>query len=179
MAGRSSYYTYLISSLPMLRFGIRPSFSFKKFLQLCQALISDSDINILKTASISGEYPQEMPQPALKRWRDFDTALRNELVKIRAARRGVEPLKYLRRTEHEDFSLFHLGVKAYRAPSVLEAEDMLDQQRWRFLDELAIGHYFDLDLLIVYALKLLILERWGRIRQADKSRLLQEALEKI
>jgi len=163
----------------MLRFGIRPPFSFKKFLQLCRTLISDSDINILKTASISGEYPQQTVQPALKRWRDFDTALRDELVKIRAARRGVEPLKYLRRTEHEDFSLSHLAVKAYRTPSVLEAEDMLDQRRWHFLDELARGHYFDLNFLIVYALKLLVLERWERIRQADKSRLLEEALEKI
>ena len=44
------------------------------------------------------------------------------------------------------------------------------------MDELATGHYFDLDFLISYALKLLILERWERINSADKPRLLEEVL---
>ena len=175
---RSSYYTYLISSLPMLHFGMKPPFSFEKFLQICQDVVSDSDVNQIRTASICGEYPQQSSQVTLKRWQDFDAALRNELVKIRAARRRVEPLQYLRRSEYVDFSLAHLAINAYRNPSLLEAEGMLDQQRWRFLDELAAGHYFDLDFLIVYALKILILERWERISRADKPRLLEEVLQK-
>ena len=175
---RSSYYTYLISSLPMLHFGMKPPFSFEKFLQICQDVVSDSDVNQIRTASICGEYPQQSSQVTLKRWQDFDAALRNELVKIRAARRRVDPLKYLRRSEYVDFSLTHLAINAYRNPSLMEAEGMLDQQRWRFLDELAAGHYFDLDFLIVYALKILILERWERIRSADGAQMLEEVLKK-
>jgi hypothetical protein len=53
---------------------------------------------------------------------------------------------------------------------------MLDEARWRMLEELCVGHYFDLDFLIIYALKLLILERWQRIRTADGGRLLEEVL---
>jgi Protein of unknown function (DUF2764). len=52
-------------------------------------------------------------------------------------------------------------------PSPREGERILDEARWRFLEELAIGHYFDRDVLITYALRLKILERWERIGDAS------------
>jgi hypothetical protein len=61
--------------------------------------------------------------------------------------------------------------------SVLDAEKILDETRWKVLDELATGHYFDLDLLITYAYKLLILQRWESIRSADGMILLEQALQ--
>lgn len=67
-------------------------------------------------------------------------------------------------------------MNAHRNPSILEAERMLDGERWCMLDELSLGHYFDIDFLIVYALKILILERWERIRTADSTGKLQEIL---
>ncbi|MEA3305256.1 MAG: DUF2764 family protein [Candidatus Omnitrophota bacterium] len=175
------YYTYLISSLPMLHFGMKPPFSFEKFLRICRGIIPGSDIHILETVSRAGEYacesaqPQAQPQAgdiplAEKRWRTFDTALRNELVKIRAARKGLDPLKYIRRDGYADPSITHIAINVHRNLSILEAERTLDQERWRVLDELATGHYFDIDSLIVYAHKLLILERWESIRGVDKPR---------
>jgi len=61
---------------------------------------------------------------------------------------------------------------------IKEAEKSLDEARWKFLDELSFGHYFDLDILIVYVLKLLLLERWGKINTADKTKILEGALAK-
>ncbi|MBL7170724.1 MAG: DUF2764 family protein [Candidatus Omnitrophica bacterium] len=166
----TAYYTYLISSLPMLHFGTKPPFPFDKFCQLCEGLIPDKNIDILKKAS----------------WLAFDRALRNELVKIRAAHKKLDPLKYLReknlgqstRGQSPFFSpnITNIALHAYRTPSILEAEKFLDQARWRFLDELAIGHYFDIDYLIVYANKLLILERWERINTLDRVKALEKAL---
>ena len=40
------------------------------------------------------------------------------------------------------------------------------------------GHYFDIDFLITYALKLLILERWENMRALDKERALEDLLKK-
>jgi hypothetical protein len=59
---------------------------------------------------------------------------------------------------------------------MLEAEKALDLERWQLLEELACGHYFDLDALLIYALKLLILERWAKINLADKEHIMQETL---
>ncbi len=195
------YYTYLISSLPMLHFGRKPPFSFERFLQICRRVIPESDVNILKEASIAGEYLYETNRltsrksPSaitikgdfrsgmafilsytIKKWRAFDTALRNELVKIRAARKRLDPLKYLRQDAYADPSITRIALNAYRNPSILEAERTLDQERWCVLDRLAVGHYFDIDFLIVYAHKLLILERWEKIHSADSLGILEEAL---
>jgi len=159
----TAYYTYLISSLPMLHFGTKPPFPFDKFCQLCEGLIPDKNIDVLKKAS----------------WLAFDRALRNELVKIRAAHKKLDPLKYLRYARDNgdtDPSITHIALHAYRTPSILEAEKFLDQARWRSLDELAIGHYFDIDYLIVYANKLLILERWERINTLDRVKALEKVL---
>lgn len=168
------FYVYLISSLPMLHFGIKPPFTFTRFLEACQDKIPESDADIIK--SLTGGYASELSCPALKRWRNFDTALRNELVKIRASRKHVDYLKYIRGDEYIEPYIAHIAMSAHRTHSILEAERLLDRERWLILDELAAGHYFDLDFLIAYALKLLILERWERINSADKPRLLEEVL---
>lgn len=171
------YYTYLISSLPALVFGAEPPFSFGDFLKICQPLISESDFNILKTSSREGEYIYEGIPPTLQKWREFDTTLRNELVKIRASRKKIDPAKYLRRDGYAESSISHAALNAYRNPSLLEAEKALDLARWRALEELCVGHYFDIDFLLIYAHKLLILQRWQRINSADKVQQLERLLQ--
>ena len=170
----ANFYVYLISSLPMLHFGLMPPFSFERFLKTCHDKISDDDIRIIEVAREGLLYAGE--QPTLKHWSLFDTALRNELVKIRAVHRHLDPFKYLRGQDYIEPHVTRIAMNAHRAPSVMEAEKLLDLQRWHKLDELAAGHYFDLDFLICYSLKLLILERWVRVNTADKPRLLDEAL---
>ena len=163
-----SYYTYFISSLPMLYFGAKSPLSSERFFNMCENVISESDIDILKR-SCSLEDTCGDVHPTWKKWRAFDIALRNELVKIRAARKHKDPLKYMRQDGYTDPSIAHIAIHAHRAPSIIEAERILDEERWRMLDELSAGHHFDIDFLIVYANKLAILERWDRINSADTS----------
>lgn len=165
-----AYYIYLVSSLPMLHFGMKPPLSFEKFLWICEDLIPESELDALRAASIVEQCVHDENCPALKKWHDFDKLLRNELVKVRASRRRLDPLKHLRGDGYADPSVAHTALHAHRTPSPLEAEKILDEARWRFLEELSIGHYFDIDFLIVYAVKLLILERWEKINKLDKAR---------
>ncbi len=160
----------------MLHFGVKPPLSFGKFLQHCEGLIPEEDIAFLEAGRRISEYVDSAEPSALRKWREFDLALRNELVKVRAAHKKIDPLPYLRGDGYVEPSITHIALHAYRSTSLLEAEKILDEERWRFLDELAVGHFFDLDFLIVYALKLLILEHWEKIRVADTRRALQEAL---
>jgi len=170
------YYVYLISSLPMLHFGSKPPFSFERFIQTCRDLLPQADIKVLEASSIYGEYDYNTDQPTLKNWQEFDTALRNELVKIRTARKHLQPAGYLRRERYAQPYIAHIAMNAYRNTSLLEAERMLDQERWRALDDICVGHFFDLDFLVVYAHKLLILQRWESIRSRDRSAALEEAI---
>lgn len=162
----------------MLSFGMKPPLSFDKLVYSCKGLVEDKDIETLKATVLpDGTQGGHAENQALMKWRSFDTMLRNELVMIRAQRKKEDPGKYLRQDgSPESAYAAHIAINAYRKPSILEAEKALDLERWHELDELAAGHYFDLDALVVYALKLMILTKWDAIRTADKKRLLERVL---
>jgi hypothetical protein len=167
-------YYYFISSLPTLVFAAKPPFSFQKFLKRCRDTIPQEDVAIIERLKLMGYSDTE--RPIIKSWLSFDAMLRNELVKIRASRKRMDSAKYLQPDGYAGPSIYHIALAAHRNPSPLEGEKILDTERWNFLEGLSCGHYFDLDFLIIYAYKLLILERWERINSADKTALLEEAL---
>lgn len=171
------FYIYLISSLPMLHFGAKPPFAFAKFLELCYGLIPEEEFGLLNGLPCfeTSDFLR-CGQPTLKEWLIFETTLRDELVKIRAARKKTDAAKYMRGHGYAEPWITRLALTAYRNPSLLEGEKYLDAERWKYLDVLGSGHYFDFDLLIVYAQKLLILERWDMINTQDNQKKLEEVL---
>jgi hypothetical protein len=68
-----------------------------------------------------------------------------------------------------------IAREAFAQESPLQAEDTLNRARWRYLDELEVGHYFDIDKILVYALRLQILARKA-LFEAEKGR---EMFEKV
>ena len=162
----ADFYTYLIASLPMLHFGMKPPFSFERFLEICRQFIPEKDFHLLSTLPQPEQYSEKGKRHRIiQKWIEFDGALRNELVKIRAGRKHVDPAMYLRTDGYSGSSLAPVVIAANTTTSILDAEKTLDEIRWKALEELATGHYFDLDLLITYAYKLLILQRWENIRE--------------
>jgi hypothetical protein len=161
----------------MLQFGARPPFSWDNFLELCQRLISGKDYALLKNLPRPEEYAgYSGEQETVRRWVDFDTALRNELVKLRAGPKHIDAAKYMRAQDYTNLSLAQAAMSAQRSAAPQEAELILDRRRWDFLQELSFGRYFDLDFLIAYAYKLKILWRWEEFRRADKEALLEGVL---
>jgi len=161
----------------MLTFGAEAPLSYDKFLSLCQGLIPEKESILLKSLpTLKTEPGFGAIPPVLKKWFDYQRSLGNELVKIRASRKHIDPAKYIRGDEYSPAAISRFAISAYRNPSILEGERMQDQARWQTLSELSFGHYFDLDFLVIYALKLLILEKWQRINHADPSRALEEAI---
>jgi hypothetical protein len=173
----ADFYPYLIASLPMLHFGMKPPFSFERFLEVCCPLIPKKDFQRLRTLPQPEQYFEKGTRHRIiQKWIEFDVALRNELVRIRATKKHFEPATYLRPCGYSGSSLAPAVMAANLTTSVLDAEKTLDETRWKALEELATGHYFDLDFLITYAYKLLILQRWENIRSADGTILLEHAL---
>jgi hypothetical protein len=170
------FYTYLIASLPMLHFGAKPGCSLERFLEMCRDLIPEKDFKILERCCQGSLLEQPVNQPTLRQWLAFEIGLRNELVKVRAIRRKVDPYKYLRSEGSEESGLYHIAANSHRIPSPAEAEKFLDQERWKKLEELSFGHYFDLDALVIYCLKLSILLRWENINSSDKQVQLKRVL---
>jgi len=168
-----AYYTYLISSLPLLNFTAKAPFSLEDFFSKCKNLILQKEFEILCSVCQQDLYVLTAQSTnSLKQWVNFETVLRNELVRARAGRKKVDPLKFLRFPDSPQVEISHLAMAAYRSTSILEAEKILDQARWNFLDALGFAHYFDFDYLLIYGLKLKILERWDIIQKVDKEHLL-------
>ena len=174
----TGYYPYLIAALPVLYFAQSAPISAEQFLGLCRRFLSEGDMEILDACSLDGNYSPQAAHPTLKKWQEFDAGLRNELVKIRASRKQIDPQRYQRGERQAEAAVTHIAMNAYRDPSALAAEKTLDGARWHFLEEAAGGHYFDLDALIIYKLKLLILERWLRFALTDAASVIAELIPK-
>ncbi|MBL7070342.1 MAG: hypothetical protein ISS27_02585, partial [Candidatus Omnitrophica bacterium] len=118
-----SYYTYLISSLPMLTFGAQPPLNYDKFLSLCRGLIPEEESSLLKALPTLKTEPGFGVIPiVLKKWFDYQRKLGNELVKIRASRKHIDPAKYIRGDEYSPTAISRFAISAYRNPSILEGE---------------------------------------------------------
>ena len=161
----------------MLNFSSRPPLSLEDFFTKCKGLIPEAEIALLR--NVCDNHDGSLFVTAtdnLSKWLKFEIALRNELVRARAARKKIDPLKFIRFPDDPEAYISHVAMVAYRSISVLEAEKILDQERWNFLESLSFGHYFDFDFLLVYVLKLKILERWDKIEKADKEHLFNQVV---
>lgn len=166
-------YYYLIAGLPMLEFGMKMPFSYKDFVLRCQGELCSRDMDVIRRATIA---PCEQIDDALgilREWKNFDLALRNEIAKTRAIKKRKDSVQYIRGESYLDPYIAAFIHWAVGQDSPLEAERALDRLRWDKLEESGKSHYFDIDFIVIYALKLQILERWERINSEGGMEILQ------
>jgi hypothetical protein len=151
-------YYYLVASLPMLSYEIERAPSLAEFLAVCSSLVSPQHYSLLESASTTDLEAGGPSCRTLDLWRSWEVTLRNELLRLRAKSLGRDV------KTHAVDSTGAVGPQpiareAFSQESPLQAEDTLNRARWSYLDELESGHYFDIDKILVYALRLRILER--------------------
>lgn len=168
-----SYY-YLIASLPMLELGAKPPIPYSDFLLRCREQLTSGDIDVIERIEIGPFEDGEDVFPIFREWKRFDTSLRNEIARARAVKQAKDPAKHIRGENYPDPFVSGFAHWAVSQNSPLEAELYLDRVRWEKIEELERGHYFDIEYLITYALKIQILERWDRIGSEGGMQALQE-----
>ncbi len=166
-------YYYLAASLSLLEFGMKIPVRYEDFLSYCEEQLSIKDLETIKRAKITPAEDPEDPCPTLREWKKFDTTLRNELSGYRASKKSKDAAVYTRGEGYLDPFLAIEAHWAINEESPLEAERFLDRLRWERIEELEKEHYFDIDYLVAYALKLQILERWQRIDSEGGMQVLQ------
>lgn len=149
-------YYYTVASLPMIQLEQEPPITSEYFLENCSYTLSEKDYNILRTATM---LPQGTPEhSAVAKWFSWEITLRNELVKMRAQNTGFDSEQFLMEGEYAT-GAFDTAREAVGSSNPAVGEDILDRARWRYLEDMEMGHIFDLTALIVYYLKLQIAER--------------------
>lgn len=155
-------YFYLISSLPHLEME-RPPLSEEEFLAQCEAQMSDRDLQHLTQLLVHPLPPVAATHPFSRAWRNHEVQLRNAIVRMRGTRKHTDPGRYLR--THEGFLAWMEAdlesILNQKAP--LERERALDQVRWSVLDDLQGVDPFSFRIVLAYALKRRIAERWTRM----------------
>ncbi len=173
---KQGLYTYFISSLPALYFDMKLPFSFDEFLKRAEDLISDDGIGALRKLADIRNLTEGTDNRTIRDFSAFEITLRNELAKIRASRKHMDENEHIKEGGYFDAAINQLAINAHKSASVPEGEKMIDEARWQKLDELSMGHYFDFDALAIYAVKLLILEKWNNVKKANSGKLVEETL---
>jgi hypothetical protein len=142
-------YYYLIASLPLLKFMGLPPISRENFILEAKKWLSREDYITLSSVSINNFFHNPKDTPLLREWKDFEYSTRVELASYRRAKK-----------QHSEYKIKKdLSAIIQEGDNPLETENKLLSLKWNFLEEQEIGHFFDLDFLIIYYLKLQMLER--------------------
>lgn len=168
----SNSYYYFAASLPNLQFGMKPPMSCENFLEDCQRLLSDQDFSDAFKA-MKGNADIEVRNELLKKYVSFEHNFCNEVVWMRASRFHKNPIEHIRGERTIEPFIIDVLTQASKIDNLLEAETFIDQARWGTLDELVQGHHFDFEFILVYGLKLEILERHQEIQSSKGSETLE------
>lgn len=143
---------FLLASLPSFLAGEPAPVTMEEFLGRCDKDLSPADRAELDAVLRADE--DAATSSFARAWFRRERHIRNAIVHVRAARHGVDPGPWLRPERGVDGFLAKAVGDAMARQNPLERELALDKVRWQVLDDLAIGHDFDLGAVLIYALRL-------------------------
>lgn len=150
----ASYY-YLIASLPTLTFDGVSSLTVDKFMALCQEQLSKSDYRILENLFNKEEAPLH---PFVTNWREYNHSFEKVLTNYRMHRlqrvSGEGQSKSFGETD-----LVEVVKAALNSENPLQGELVLLKHRWNFASFLAASKYFELEVVLTYAIQLEMVQR--------------------
>jgi hypothetical protein len=151
-------YYYILSSLPMLRKEGPPPITSDYFLHSCSEMVSAKTVEKLMGLKLIPKKETGMGHSSSAvKWYQWETDMRIRLAKFRAVSLGREQ-KSSQVTGASDIDRSIEEILS--VPNPAEREKMLDNLRWKALEDLEFGHNFDFDSLCIYKIKLMLLEKW-------------------
>jgi len=141
-------YVYLIAQLPALVFD-KPSYmNISMFLEEAGKWMSGGDLKKLTDITLMDSEAGDTRIKTVRLIQQFENQLRQDLVQWRQARKkGIE------------FKPASFPASVVKEGNPLAVEKKLLYLRWQFIDSMEQDHHFDLDLLMLYYLKLQILQK--------------------
>ncbi len=149
----ASYY-YLVATLPSLRYDGTVPFSCSQFLSLCKEQVSERHYQIIRAAVQDGDAKNKF----LSDYQHFCSMVKGELTEQRSRKLSVSDSEY-KNTSDKEARISETVRQALGMDDVLQAELLLLQLHWKYVDDLVALHTFDIEGLLAYALKLRLLER--------------------
>jgi len=139
---------YIISQLPMLFFEKESFMTIDIFLMEAKKWLSNRDYRVLSRILIDDTSVEKKDSHLWQEYKKFELRFRTDLA-------------LWRQSVHEGREIKMTGfpVSNVKDGNPLEVEKRLLAHRWHFLEEMEKEHHFDFGFLIIYFLKLQILQR--------------------
>lgn len=173
----ASDFFYFISSLPLLRFGEKAALTYDTFLNNSRDCLSEQEAVVLGSLKLCPPKQAVSALPVIEQWYSEETYLRNLVSGYRTRSRKLDAGRWQRESSEYSAPLIKRIEEIMALPNAWEKEQALDLIRWQRLDELGAGHLFDFPAVIVYALRLLILDKQRRRDEEAGSRFAAELVE--
>lgn len=155
---------YLIASLPALTFLQKPPITPEAFQELCDEHLGTDDARAAALLYRGLEPGVEPPvHPFAARWLDREIQLRNAVAIARAARRKTDAAGSIRTHKGFDTYIEDDVENAFDLATPLDREQALDRLRWTHLDDLAGLDPLAVTVVLAYAVKLRIAQRWAAL----------------
>lgn len=154
-------YWYLVSSLPVLRFGDKPPMGAEAFRAACVGWLSDDELLVID-AVLENRDPEAGGTPAVPWW-NGEVQLRDAVVRVRAKNCGIDAARFLKPHDGFNVAIEKMVTDAFTRPDPLEQEMELDRARWSLVDDLAVADSFGFAAVLAFAVKVRIAERWSQM----------------
>jgi len=141
-------YVYLIAQLPALVFDKMSYMNIPVFLEEAGKWMTRRDLQKLQSVVLLDPVVEETHPKVIRRVQQFENRIRTDLAEWRQAAK--------KRTEAKPESF---SVSILKEGNPLEVEKKLLHLRWQVIESMEPDHHFDLDFLMLYYLKLQILQK--------------------
>jgi len=140
-------YYYLKASLPYLRLEKVPPITSRDFLDECLKWVSPKDLEKIENAKFGNQNIEENEAEASLNWKRFDTELKTGIALARKKAKifGKKIRKMVKEIINQE--------------TPLDSEKEIERIRWEYLEDKEALYEFDINALIIYFLKLQIIER--------------------
>jgi len=160
-----AHYFFTVASLPMLLFDEQPFYSAQDVIEICQRELTAED---MRRVTASHDYFDTGLVPGLSvALGEFDRrerGVRHFLARLRAQKLGWE---YEQPDVEAEPEAERVARDAVSQSSPHDAEMIIQRARWVLIEELGVGHFFDVESLVIYMLKLRVVER-NRQMETDR-----------
>jgi hypothetical protein len=131
----------------------------------------------------------------LKQYAEHEMTLRNVMTALNGRKFELhfendlmgegEIIEALKKSKARDFGLnfdienLEMYLQAYEMSDILEREMKLDTIRWQFLDDATVFNYFTIEKVLVFMMKIFIIERWLKLDAGRGSHFLSALIDDL
>lgn len=149
-------YYYLVSSLPYLEFEKEISVSAGDFIFECEKWLGGRDLEILHGVNIDSIGLDVKDSFVVKEWKEFNKGLKEDLAGVRRSKKSLVGEKVSSAYPAGSVSRYR---EIFEENTPLLMEKKMERIRWDFIEWYESWYDFDINRLVLYLLKLQILER--------------------